>query len=799
MKISYNWLREWVATRLDARALAERLTMAGLEVSALAPAAPKLDNIVVGQVVSTRPHPTAANLTCCEVAVGRARPLAVVCGDAAARPGLKAPLAPAGAILANGTVIQKTEIRGQTSAGMLCSAADLGLAETSEGIMELGADAKPGTPLKDYLDLDDTILELDLTPNRGDCLSVAGLAREISALTGAKLRPHRIRKMPARSRRRGRVILTASRDCPHYAGRVVEGIDPEATTPAWMKERLRRAGSRSIHPVVDVTNYVMHEWGQPMHAFDLDKLAGAIRVRHAKTGESLTLLDGNTVRLESGALLIADDSGPVALAGVMGGRDSAVERTTRHIFLESAFFRPEAVSLRARALGLQTESSQRFERGVDPRLQRPALERATELLLEIAGGRAGPVIERSAAGFPPRTRPILLRRRRIARILGTELPVPAMTNILARLGMRVARRPAGWQIVPPPYRFDVTREIDLIEEIARVHGYEKLPRSRPRTETIARPMPGEHLDESRLRTLLVDRDYQEVITYSFVDPKVQELIDPARKPALLVNPISTDMAVMRTSLWPGLLQTLLYNLNRQQTRVRVFEIGRCFVPEPGALNQEISLAGAATGTALPEQWGTAARAVDYFDVKADVEALHDLTGRSGQFRFQPVNHPALHTGQSAEILCAGKGVGYLGRLHPEIQARLSLDQPVVLFELKISSIIKGNPPVFHEISRFPSIRRDLAVVVEARTPAQTVLDCVSKVAGNLLVNLQLFDEYRGKGIDSGRKSLALGLTLQNSSRTLKEAEVEALMTRVVSALRAEFGAQLRGDETLHGL
>ncbi len=791
MKISEQWLRDWVSPRLDARALADRLTMAGLEVGAIEPVAPDLERIVVGEIVSVEPHPSADKLRLCRVRVNQGKTLDIVCGAPNAAAGMKAPVALEGAILPGGVTIKRTEIRGVMSAGMLCSASELGLAESADGLLPLDRDARPGMSLADYMELDDVTLEIDLTPNRGDCLSIAGIAREVSALTGAKLKSPAIKPVTAKHRRRIAIKLDAPRDCPHYVGRVITDINPAAATPMWMKERLRRSGVRSIHPVVDVTNYVMLELGQPMHAFDLDKLHGAVHVRRADKNETLVLLDGKRIQPEAGSLLIADDRQPLALAGIMGGLDSAVSDTSRHLLLESAWFRPEAISLRARSHGLQTESSQRFERGVDPALQRLAMERATSLLLGITGGKPGPVVEQMAHRDLPRVSPISLRSARVEKLLGMSVPLKTIEAILRRLGMKMKKSGSNWTVTPPAYRSDISREVDLIEEIVRVHGYNKVPSRLPRAEMSARPVPESNAGESRLRAALVDRDYQEIITYSFVDAKTQALIDPQTAPAQLANPISADMAVMRTTLWPGLLQAIAYNQNRQQTRVRLFEIGRTFLPQGPDVVQERMLGGAVYGEALAEQWGTPRREVDFYDAKADIEALMALAGIGLETRFRPGRHPALHPGQTAEIWHLDQRAGVTGLLHPEIQSRLGLDHPVVLFELQISRLQRINVPIFREFSKFPSIRRDIAIIVPETTLAQVVVDCVQKVTGKLLVNLELFDEYRGKGIDSGRKSLALGLTLQDSSRTLNDDEVERVMREVISTLESELGAQPR--------
>lgn len=787
MKLSYEWLREWVTVKLAPRALAERLTLAGVEVGAIEPAGPALEGVVVGRVRRVDAHPQAPNLKLCEVEAGGGKRVRVVCGAPNVAVGIKAPLALPGTQLPDGRKIETAVIHGVESAGMLCSSAELGLDGDAGELLILDGSVRTGLPLAKALDLDDVTLELDLTPNRGDCLSVAGVAREVSALTGAALHAPPIRPARVRTQRRVAVRIEARAACPRYAGRVIEGLDRGARTPPWMRERLRRAGVRSLHPVVDVTNYVMLELGQPMHAFDLAKLRGGIRVRTAAENEALTLLDGRRVPLPRGALLIADDRGPIALAGVMGGEETAVSEETDAVFLESAHFEPMTVARYARAMGIQTDASQRFERGVDPTLPVRALERATALLLEIAGGRAGPI---AVAGAAPRERaPIVLRAERLAQLLGMAVEPGRVADILKRLGMKVQRHKQGWRVVPPPYRFDIGIEVDLIEEVARVLGYDRIPVTLPAAPARAPELPESRQSVARLRAMLVDRDYQEVITYSFVDPELQQLLDPGSPPERLSNPISADMAVMRTTLWAGLLQALRYNRNRQQNRIRIFEIGRRFVTQPAA-REEGMLAGAVAGAAVPEQWGLPRREVDFYDVKSDVEAVLALTGRSGDVRFVPAVHPALHPGQSAAIHLGGEGVGWIGTLHPALQARLDIGK-VVLFELRLDALLERRIPAFVEISRYPAVRRDLAVVVPETTEAQTVLDAVRRAAGPLLTNLQLFDVYRGEGIDSGRKSLALGLTFQDSSRTLRESEVDALEAQVIEALQASLGAQLR--------
>jgi phenylalanyl-tRNA synthetase beta chain len=797
MKLSELWLRDWVFSREKAAGLADRLTLAGIEVASIAPVTLLTGEVVVGEIVSMTPHPQADRLRVCQVNIGQKQLITIVCGAPNAAIGLKVPAALTGAVLPNGMTIKATTIRGVESSGMLCSAAELGLEESSEGLLVLDPSAKPGASLRKTLKLDDQILEIELTPNRGDCLSVMGLAREVAALGSARFIPVSIKPVKAKSRRRLETKLSAKSACARYTGRVIEGLRPDCPTPWWLKERLRRSGVRSIHPVVDVTNYVMLELGQPMHAFDLDRLSGGLQIRHARSGETLTLLDGQNLALNSADLVIADHKRPVALAGIMGGMDTSVGAQTINLFLESAWFRPEIIALRAREYGLHSESSHRFERGVDPNLQRMALERATALILSICGGQAGPVMEVKSAAHLPRQSAIRLRADRITRVLGMNLAASTVETILKRLGMRVAKAAVvqgrrGWKVSPPSWRSDIVREEDLIEELARVHGYDKVPVHVPRARLHVRALPETRITESRLRSALVDREYQEAITYSFVDPAVQTLIAPGTQAVSLINPIASDLAQMRTTLWPGLIQTVRHNLNRQQTRVRLFEIGHRFlVAANGKPLEQSVVAGVACGSARAEQWGLKPRPVDFFDVKADVEAL--LAQTRGHYAFKVASHPALHPGQSAEIFSVDKdiSIGLMGVIHPEVQEKIGLDHSVILFEINAEILGSTLLPEFHEISRFPAIRRDLALLLADSVPAQAVFDAVQVAAGSLLVNLELFDEYRGEGIDSGRKSLALGLTFQDTSRTLNDEEIETVVGRVVTALQAGFGAQLR--------
>lgn len=791
MKFSEQWLRTWVNPPVGTEELAEQLTMAGLEVDAITPVAETFHEVVVGEVLEVAPHPDADKLRVCRVDVGTGAPLQIVCGAPNVQVGMKAPTARVGAMLPGGLKIKRAKLRGIESSGMLCSARELGLFEDAEGLLALPADAPVGKDLRDYLGLEDVTIELGLTPNRSDCLSISGIARETAALNGLPFAECDAEPVTAAVASVRPVRLEAGADCPRYAGRVIEDVDPGAPTPLWMQERLRRSGLRSLGPLVDVTNYVMLELGQPMHAFDIERLSGGITVRHAAEDERLTLLDGEELALTAGSLVIADDVRPLALAGVMGGRDTGVGATTRHVFLESAYFRPEAIAGRARAYGLHTDSSHRFERGVAPDLQRRALERATRLLLEIAGGRPGPVVEETLDDQLPVRESVRLRRARIERVLGLALPDDRVETILGRLGMGVHATDEGWSVSPPAFRFDIEREEDLIEELARVHGYEAVPVTRPLARLPMAPRAEGRVGPRRVRSLLADRGYQEAVTYSFVSPELQTLVDPEVQPLRLANPISADLGVMRTSLWAGLLGALVHNVKRQQGRVRLFELGLSFRPQGDDLIQAPQVAGIAYGAALPEQWGLRARPADFFDVKGDVETLLGLTGRA-DFVFKPEHHPALHPGQSARVLLDEQPVGWLGVLHPAAERQLELTQPAVLFELALDALDGGHVPEFQSLSRFPAIRRDLAVIVEENVSAHAVRCTVTEAEPTLLQDFELFDVYRGKGIDSGRKSLAIGLTFQDLSRTLTDADVEGAVERVVRSLQERLGATLRG-------
>ena len=791
MKISEQWLREWTNPAVSTDELVAQLTMAGLEVDAVTPVAGVFSGVVVGHVLDVQPHPDADKLRVCRVDAGSGEPLQIVCGAPNVHTGMRAPVATIGAVLPGDFKIRKSKLRGVESFGMLCSARELGLSEDHGGLMPLPAEAVPGTDLRACLGLDDRVIEVDLTPNRGDCLSVAGVAREVAVLNGSALTPVACTPVPAASEEVFPVRIEAGADCPRYAGRVIRGVDPRAATPLWMTERLRRAGLRSLGPLVDVTNYVLLELGQPMHAFDLGRLDGGIIVRKAVAGETLALLNGTRIELQPESLVIADHAGPVALAGIMGGEPSSCTDATVDVFLESAFFAPQRIAGRARRYGLHTDSSHRFERGVDPALQVPAIERATKLILELCGGTPGPVIEVVDDEELPVAPCIRLRRARIRRLLGLELDDAVITGMLQRLGMQVLAVEDGWHVTPPSFRFDMAIEADLIEDLGRIHGYNRLPTNRPLSRFAIGAIPESRLPLDRLRSVLVDRGYQEAITYSFVDPVFQSALDPQHAPVALANPISADLAVMRTSLWPGLVKALEYNRKRQQPRVRLFETGLRFLATDAGMVQDNRIGGVVCGEALAEQWGLPARAVDFFDLKGDVEALLATSGEPGTVRFTAAEHPALHPGQSARILRDGVAIGWIGLVHPAIEKQLDLGGRVYAFELDLTATARARVPAYSELSKFPAIRRDLAVVVAEDVPAGKVHACLRARAGEWLRESWLFDVYRGKGIDENHKSLAFGLILQDFSRTLADADVDSVLSGIIAGLHEEFGATLR--------
>lgn len=787
MRIPLSWLKEFVAVPWKGRELGSRLTMSGFELESIETAAPAFSGVVVAEIVEAARHPQADKLQVCKVKAAGGDLLQIVCGAANARAGLKTALATVGARLPGDKNIAAAKLRGVDSAGMLASAKELGLADTSEGILELPADAPVGQDLRAYLDLDDEILELNVTPNRGDAMSVLGVAREVAALTHGRVMLPGERSRIASSSDTFPVRLSAPAGCPKFTCRVVRGINNKVSSPVWLRERLRRAGLRPISPVVDITQYVMLELGQPMHAYDLAKLRSGLDARLARPGEKTTLLDGKEIELTDDVLVIADEAGPVGMAGVMGGLASSCTAETTDILFEAAFFAPSAVAGRGRRYGLVTDAGQRFERGVDPVHQERAIERATQLLLEVSGGKPGPVHVVQDSDALPKRLEVSLRRERIARLLGVRYDDNDVKTTLESLGMRVLAQGEGWLVTPPAHRFDISIEADLIEELARVIGFESIPeadaiaRQRVRGQSEAAPT------ETQALEILAARGYQEAITYAFVDPVLQSKLFPGVVTPALSNPISSDMAVMRASLWPGLIHAARENVRRQQDRVRLFEHGARFLEK----TETDLLSGIAVGTRRPEQWGVKATAVDFFDVKQDLEALFARTGAPQEFGFVADTLACLHPGRSARITRSGSSIGWLGEMHPQLVQEFDFTYAPILFEIEYSAALAAKMPRFEEISRFPRVRRDLAVVVDEKVSLRQLHDRVTFAASSLLRDIRVFDVFRGPGIESGRKSVALGLIFQDNSRTLADEDADRLLAAIRADLSATLGAGFR--------
>ncbi|VYU60195.1 phenylalanine--tRNA ligase subunit beta [Metakosakonia massiliensis] len=794
MKFSELWLREWVNPAVDSVALCEQITMAGLEVDGIEPVSGAFNGVVVGEVVECGQHPNADKLRVTKVNVGGERLLDIVCGAPNCRQGLKVAVATIGAVLPGDFKIKAAKLRGEPSEGMLCSFSELGISDDHSGIIELPADAPIGTDIREYLKLDDNTIEISVTPNRADCLGIIGVARDVAALNKSALNEPEIAPVAATLSDTMSIQVEAAEACPRYLGRVVKGIDVTAPTPLWMKEKLRRCGIRSIDAVVDVTNYVLLELGQPMHAFDSDRIEGGIVVRMAKEGETLVLLDGSEAKLDTDTLVIADHNKALAMGGIFGGEHSGVNGETRNVLLESAFFSPLSITGRARRHGLHTDASHRYERGVDPALQYKAMERATRLLLDICGGEAGPIVDISNEATLPKRATIRLRRSKLDRLIGHHIADDQVTDILQRLGCEVTAGQDEWSAVAPSWRFDMEIEEDLVEEVARLYGYNNIPDAPVQAGLVMGNHREANLSLKRVKTLLNDKGYQEVITYSFVDPKVQQLIHPGEEALILPSPISSEMSAMRLSLLTGLLSTIVYNQNRQQSRVRIFESGLRFVPDtqaPLGIRQDLMLAGAICGNRYEEHWDLAKGSVDFFDLKGDLESLLDLTGKLSAIEFRAQAVPGLHPGQSAGIYLKNEYVGCIGVVHPELERKLDLNGRTLVFELLWDKVADRVVPQAQEISRFPANRRDIAVVVAENVAAADVLAECKKVGVNQVVGVNLFDVYRGKGVAEGYKSLAISLILQDTSRTLEEEEIAATVAKCVEALKERFQASLR--------
>jgi phenylalanyl-tRNA synthetase beta chain len=790
MKITAHWLNELVPNGDTPAELAAHLTAGGLEVESVTPVAPPFTGVVVGEVLECGRHPDAEKLSLCQVTTDGVDRLQIICGAPNVRAGLKVAVAKVGAELPGDVKIRRAKLRGLESEGMLCSARELGLGLEHDGILELAPALVLGTDLRAALDLEDTILEVNATPNRGDCMSVLGIARDYAA---AQQRRYLTILPPPVAAATADIVAahsTAGSACPRFGSRVIRGLQPGLKAPPWMRERLRRIGINTISLVVDVTNYVMSELGQPLHPYDLAKLHGALEVRMARTNERLTLLDDREYTLDSQFVVVADGSGAIGLAGIMGGRSTAISETTVDVLLEAAHWSPAAIAAGSRRLGLFTDAAQRFERGVDPRLPERALERATALILEVAGGQPGPLrIEE----FAPVTFgvEVALRRERLERVLGIPVPDAEVTSVLQAISETVTATSEGWRIVAPSHRFDLRIEVDLIEEVARLRGFDCLVEQHAVAPQVAGFASERRVASERLLLAMIDRGYREAITYSFVDPALQEPLFPGVAALKLKNPISAELGVMRVSLWPGLIQAARDNLHRQQPRVRLFEIGRKFVVQGADLAEIDTLGGIVAGARWPEQWGAAREAADFFDVKADLESLIRLAGEGAALRFEAAEHASLRPGRTARIFRDSVAVGWLGELHPRIVRELGLSLSPLVFELEIESSFTANRLKYKKISKFPSVRRDLAVVVDESVSLAQLQETVTFSASGLLSDLKIFDVYRGPGIDSGRKSIALGLILQDSSRTLTDKDADAVVLAVMTRLRDDLSATIR--------
>jgi phenylalanyl-tRNA synthetase beta chain len=791
MKISEQWLREWINPQQDTKALASMLTMGGLEIDQIAPVAGEFSGVIVAEVVETKRHPEADKLTLCQVNMGGPELIQVVCGAENVRAGLKVALATIGANLPNGLEIKATRLRGEPSNGMLCSGQELGMMEKSEGILELEADAPVGMDIRAYFKFEDSIFDIELTPNRGDCLSIQGVARELSAKLGLPINRPEVQMVQEQSAPPFSVEVHAPEACPLYTGRLLSQIDPKATTPLWMKERLRRSGIRPIHLVVDVTQYVMLELGQPLHAFNALSIEGGIQVRKSHDKEQLTLLDGQTITLDA-ALVIADAKGPLALAGIMGGKDSAVEEGMTSVFLESAFFAPQDMAGTARRHGLMTDASYRYERGVDPQLPKRALDRATSLLQQLSGAVASEMVsvQQHAHWFSKKVvqfRPSQLKKR-----LGLEIPMDRMQQILEGLGFLVnLKDKENWQLEIPAYRFDVSIEEDVIEELIRVEGYDKVPAAETITALrVGHCHPLERV-EMQISQMLRGLGYKEVVNYSFVDPRLQKLLFPEQPNYNLLNPISPELSQMRMSLWPGLLAAMLYNLNRQQETIALFECGRIFDASSSPLQERPMVAGLLTGLKNTLNWGQSSSGFDFYDLKGDLESL--FKGFSVKpVEFAPKTHEALHPGQTAALILNEQQIGWCGVLHPQLAQALDLIHDVILFECDLNAFTQAQRSIYQPISKYPKIRRDLAFIVDETVSfADIEREIRQAVNVDMLKSIHVFDLYVGDAIPQGKKSLAIALFIQREDKTLNDEEIQSFLRAIINTLEQKLPMTLR--------
>ena len=787
MNISTRWLREWVSPDVSDQELSEKLTMAGLEVDQIAPVAPPFEGLVVGHVVSCGKHPNADKLSLCEVDIGADENLQIICGAPNVRQGLKVAVATVGSVLPNKLKIKRAKLRGVESNGMLCSESEMGISDSHEGIIELDSKAKIGDNVREVLDLDDQIIELDITPNRGDCFSVLGVAREACVNYNLSL-PELNFKADEKGSRSFKSSVSNPKECPKYLTRVIEGVDNNVPTPDWMAKKLLRASQQLHSPIVDITNYVLLELGQPMHAFDLSKINGNINVRSAKKNEELELLNGQRANLSEDTLVIADEKSAIAIAGVIGGMGTSTLESSSEILLEAAFFEPVALSGIARSYGLHTEASLRFERGVDFNITHQAMERATELVLEICGGTASQINETVDSKLLPKLEPIQISIEKISKVLGFDLDPSWVESKFKFLDFDFKRnKDHSWTIVPPSFRFDIRIPADIIEELARLYGYDKIPVQRLSVDANLSNAEQAKITSNELSNALVNRGYQEVITYSFISNEMHDLVDPDAKKILLQNPISDDMAVMRSSLWSGLIDTAKSNMRRGHHNSRFFELGLCFsgIDVEGQVQK---IAGIISGNRHNLQWAGADREVDFFDAKSDVEALLNLSKKD--FKFESADHPALQMGQTAKIVKGKSHIGWLGALSPKLQKKLSMPN-AFLFELTQSEIEQGETPSYESFSSFQASQRDIAIVVSKEITSDELIHSIQSLKQDDLIDVNLFDVYEGEHIEQGSKSVALNLTYQSEEVTLTDEQLAEKVSKIVGHLESKFSAKLR--------
>ncbi|MDC5280149.1 phenylalanine--tRNA ligase subunit beta [Acinetobacter baumannii] len=793
MKISENWLRTWVNPAIDSDTLSDQLTMLGLEVDELAPVAKPFTGVVVGEVLTIEQHPDADRLRVTTVNIGSGEPLQIVCGAPNVRAGMKAPVATIGAILPGDFKIKKGKLRGVESQGMLCGASEIDLEDKIDGLLELPADAPVGVNIREYLKLDDNVIDISITPNRGDCFSIRGIAREVAVINQLQMNEPEIKSVDATITDEKKVVINTD-GAPRYLGRVIKNVNVKAATPEWMEQALARSGIRTHSILVDVTNYVLMELGQPMHAFDLAKIEGAVHVRQAQPQEKLQLLNDQEVELQEDVMVIADDQKALAIAGIMGGLASSVTDDTTDIFLESAFFAPLAIAGRARRFGLHTDSSQRYERGVDFELPLIAMNRASQLIQELAGGEFGPITVAEKADLLPKREAIELKQAQVDQLLGYKVAAEFITDALTRLGCEVTIQADGeWSVVPPSHRYDMAIYQDLIEEVARIDGYDNIQISLPSMD-VQLAKYQDRFEIAQLRQTVVTLGYQEAISFSFADAKLEKQLNPQVSPLMLANPISSDLAAMRSTLLSSLIPCVQYNLNRQQSRVRFFELGLRFDYQNANSIQDLkqipTLALVAVGSREPESWHAKPQPMDFFDFKGEVEEI--LAAGRVKVEYVRSERPWLHPGQSAEILVDGQSIGYLGRLHPSLENELDLSTTWVA-ELDQAAVLQSYVSNFTELSRFPSVRRDIALLISDNINVRDIQQLIEKTGGELLDSTWLFDVYTGQGVEEGKRSLAFALLWQHPSRTLEDAEIKSGMDNIIQVLENTYQATLRAS------